>query len=229
MQNINEIYLKSGISDKGIKRYRCNYSLEECIEICKEIGQKILGEDRKFSIDGENYYSYKNTIQWVFGDKDSEFDLKKGLFFHGVTGTGKTMMIEIINTVIQVVTDGYGIRFISDGKPCTLNLKTTPLPLLTQNAIFNKDFELYQNAMKYRSIFLDEIGSVAEIKQLNIFGNIVQAFPSIIASREYFSGLMICTSNLTREQILKEYGDMTESRLTKMCTFIECTGTDRRK
>ena len=86
------------------------YNMDVAKEIFAKIGQK-RGIDYK--IDDENEFVIENIIRWIFCDTEIKCldpeskeeipaDLTKGIYIAGNTGTGKSLILEILSSYLSL-------------------------------------------------------------------------------------------------------------------------------
>lgn len=181
-------------------------------------------EKKKYIIDNANRGIIDQMIKYFWLDATCKIDVYKGIILHGNTGTGKTMLFEIFNELIKLDGDNC-IMFRSGNKMCKFNLTKINAREMTDNLVKDKT-ELFENCRTYRSVFIDEIGK--EALQVKHYGNIITPIEDIVDSRDKIQGLLFATTNLSLAELNDRYGARVYSRLNKLATFIDVTGTDRR-
>lgn len=143
------------------------------------------------------------------------FDLGKGLMLLGPVGTGKTLLMRIWQ------------RFM-------LYKDKKTFSILHINALANNYIEQGASSLeKYnqKDLLVDDIG-LFDKEDVKRWGNQTNVFEEIVMYRyEKFidNGIKThFTTNLTVEQIEKEYNPRIWSRLKEMCNMIPLVGLDRR-
>ena len=139
---------------------------------------------------------------------------KRGLVFHGNTGTGKTYHAQMINRILNVkFTDEKALKkLFKDSENAFDELLSTE----------------YLN--NYNNLIIDEIFSENDAVK---YGDKTNISERVIALRhELFKkdkGFTIYTTNKSKEQIKALDVDRSLSRLEEDCTFVMIDGEDLRK
>ena len=138
---------------------------------------------------------------------------KRGMYFYGGVGTGKTYLLYAIHRLIMAK---------------SLKARVVNLPdfLSLLKAFYSDKYEgenAIQDAIKSRAIFLiDDVGA-EKISEWSL-----DIFYQLINYRYEQNLSTFFGSNLTLEQLAKQYGDRIVSRITEMCEIIKHDGPDRR-
>ena len=172
---------------------------------------KALGFDFSLSIgkiDGKHF----SLPEWM-----SYYRLrlnKRGLLFHGNTGTGKTFSAQMIRKIIQ-------IKYTDEAK--LKNLWKT-----SRDAFSEKLETEYVNSKN--DVIIDEMFSEKEVvdygEKSNISEKIIQVRYNLFKKD---GSITIMTTNSDEDEMLKKGGDRAMSRLKEMCTFVVMDGEDLRK
>jgi len=160
-----------------------------------------------------NYFGrYYLGIRHNVRNHDIEYDKpKKGLFLFGNTGSGKTMAIQIFAKIFGIdffYADDLARIYAIDGE---------------------RYFWSYVNQYEDNDIIIDDLGSEREVKN---YGN-TTPFVDFLYKREriYKDNHVLThftTNAVSREVLIKKYGDRVVSRLLGMCEFIRINAPDAR-
>lgn len=147
-------------------------------------------------------------------------DVKKGLFFWGNPGTGKTMLSAIILTELAV-RKGVRGRFIKISRSFFGKIRET-FSETSEN--FGMGYQIEQELAEAELLVIDDFGVQRDSawEQETLY--------NLIDARYEAERLTIITSNNNPEKALKELSEgRILSRLREMCRIIELTGPDRRE
>lgn len=221
-----------------IKRITPNqYNIKTEIKLVQRLGEsRILN----FVIDDNNRFAYEQTIKWVLGDttmKALNPDTRKtdiiagnvnaGLFVGGDTGTGKTLLLEIMAVYAQV----YKICFYNG------IYKENEHHLCWTSSNFRADeicdeFSRKGDVTRFVQmpiLAIQDLGS--EPEETVYMGNRINVLRQILEQRgDHKDKLTLITSNrpISSKELLDKYGKRVISRLHEMCNFLIMKGTDRR-
>jgi len=141
---------------------------------------------------------------------------KKGLFFIGGVGTGKTVAFKIIQSVREFeFLESYEITEISKG------FKTSSEYIKILFIKFVRD--------KNKNVIIDDLGDELTI---NSYGIKSEFMTEVIRERHKTfidrGDLTLISSNLNEEAFKARYGERIYSRITQMCEVVVCNGKDLR-
>lgn len=134
---------------------------------------------------------YEPIIQWLNGNKG------KGLVLMGGVGLGKTIISRFVIPYIFNKCIGKSVAFYSMAQIRTL--------------------QDVKGVLENKIIVLDDLG-VEEV--VNEYGNKIDVFSLIIDEVEKENKLLIATTNLNRELLLKRYKDRAYDRLMSNCKVV---------
>lgn len=194
----------------------------------------MIGQQRcrKFKIDDENEFLYKNLILWANADTsamaiDSETgeeipaDPNKGIYIAGNTGTGKSVALEVI---------GYycDIKEMRVQQPYPYLFRWQCINAIDLHCEFAQGNDLGQK-INAPTLAIQDIGAEPEVSAY--MGNKVDIIRMIIERRGDKQGIFtMATSNIPLGKIFaKRYGDRAASRTHEMFNYYILTGKDRRK
>jgi len=209
------------------------YNMDVAKEIFAKIGQK-RGIDYK--IDNENEFVIENIIRWVFCDPEIKClnpeskeeipaDLTKGIYIAGNTGTGKSLILEILSSYLSL-RDSRAVFLGKIDRYLTYPYFTT-----------TKVCDFYQNEgdlsqfIEAKTICFQDLGANTEQPETLFMGTRTKVMQTIIQERGDKRGLITFFSSnngIIDPDTLKLYGDRGVSRLRKMCNYYELVGKDRR-
>jgi len=208
------------------------YDMNIAMSVFKRIGESIIG--RNFEIDEENEWVVRNVIRWAHGDSDMRSvdpesrsivagDTTKGIYLSGGTGTGKSLLLEILSKYLTI--DNVHAVFFGE------NIKTLVFPRYTTNKVCayyseNGDLNPFLNApvMCFQDLGIEQ-------QETMFMGTRTKVMQTIIQERGDTRGLITLFSSnngIMDSETLSLYGDRGVSRLRKMCNYYELVGKDRR-
>lgn len=215
-----------------LERIRQNVIVQSYLAAVQAIGE--LSCPKTFVIDKDNSQAIWHLLQWVEGSpnarrlnawngEEEAADLNKGIFLGGPTGTGKSLLMNIICELCRT----SGITYRLDGKEYPLCWRTyRASEICTQ---FCKD-GLIEPFTQPRILCIQDLGS--EPQEVLYMGNRIPLLRQIIEERGDKHGYIThFTSNyrMSSKYLEQYYGTRVASRLHAMCNYIELQGKDRRK
>lgn len=222
LQRTNEVLR---YRDELVRQYS-PFPDDQCAVVLETIGKHYMSG---FAIDNDNRFTYDNIRRWADGKpfrcldpmtgKDKDGDPKKGIYLCGPTGSGKTVLIDIMRYYGQVL--NYKIRH---------DMKEYPLTWTPKRADTICDEFLTGGTLapyiERKILCIDDAGT--EPSETIYMGNRVQVVKSIIEGRADSPGkITIITSNYKIRE--DHYGDRVSSRLCEMCNYFELIHNDWRK
>ena len=156
----------------------------------------------------------------------AKLDLRRGYYFHGPVGTGKTdMAVSVLKNIIlntEPVFE-YGVYKL----PENLAIFTSvPVMLLDIRSAFKSEnadeSALIKKYVKPEVLVMDDLGTEKASEW------VMQTLYVIINSRYEEEKQTLITSNNSLEEIRKNLNDKMASRITAMTEIIELKGIDRR-
>lgn len=209
------------------------YSMKMALEAFKKIGEH-KAEKGEFDIDDDNSFVIQNLIRWAHGDSEMlsidpwtketiRGDLTKGIYIAGSTGTGKSLLLQILSTYLTI----DNVRALFFGS--TQRLLTYP------TISTNKVCDLYKDSgdlypfIETKVICFQDLG--VEQQETLYMGTRAKVMHTIIQERGDSRGLITLFSSnngIVDPDTLNLYGDRGVSRLGKMCNYFELYGEDRR-
>jgi len=193
--------------------------VEDCKKLVWGVLQQIMkSEDREFESNRHNKVIIQNLILYFLGDKRCKWDLKKGLFFFGDVGLGKSLMMKIFKVLADTLDiDHHKFRFVV----------TTDI---YDRIVKHKNPAILQEYYS-GNICFDDLGD--EPVYYQHYANTVQLMASILSKREraFKDGKLIThiTSNLTPDDIEKRYGTRIKDRFDGMFNEVFFDGKSNRK
>lgn len=151
-------------------------------------------------------------------------DRRKGIMLIGTPGTGKTTVMTIMREFLNCYKHGFMIRHAGDIVNDYNKKGADGICLYT-----------YNNNGVYRSnkpidLMIDDLGrepqGVNYGARMNVMQHIIETRYAL--SREYRAMRTHITTNLTREEIIRQYGNHVMDRLNEMVNIIDIEGESHR-
>lgn len=201
----------------------CDYS--KLSKLLIEVGKKF---EPKFAIDDKAFYN--NLIYYFCDNPKCEWDLSKGLLFHGKKGLGKSLSLKIIKKLYFYRThhgflqpkksfDFYGMESVGRGKD--------------ELEIFYKKCE--------KSLFVDEVmrETADDSKVVNNWGTKEKPFSTAMHQMyrnfcdkgtlyHFTTNYWELSSYPDGAMFAKTYGSEIHDRLKEMCNIIHFKGESKR-
>ena len=242
---MNTEEILSRLQDGGrlvtIERIPIAMNLDELMRVTISLGRQFTP---LFEVDGENIRAYTNALKWLIADPTMQADhpngnhvlpgdLSKGLLICGGTGTGKSLLIEILNALATVLTPRiktyYKPTFQQGGRSAGYQ----EVPLLWRSYRADELTDSYQSKGeldKFKSITslaIQDVGT--EPQEVLYMGTRCNVVRQVLESRADNKGLMtLATTNLTLDELGERYEARVKSRLFSMFNFLFLGGRDRR-
>lgn len=222
----------NGGLERMLKREVCRtYDIEEEMRVVCAIGNSLIAG---FHIDDSNRFAYENMVRWCNNDpemmaidpltgKKVKGNTFKGIYVAGKTGTGKSVLLEVISSYSR-----FKQFRISAGRAGVINLCWNNVRTDSICDEFAKDGEM-TIWNKYPIVGFQDFGS--EPNESLYMGNRMNVMGRIIESRGDRTDLItLFSSNLPmgHDMVKERYGPRVASRLFAMCNYIEMRGADRR-
>lgn len=215
----------------NIRRIQYKYDLQGIMNIISKIGTY---RTPNFVIDDDNRFAYVNAVKWLMGDPTMQAidpttntvvkgRLNAGLYVAGNTGTGKSWLLDILNSVALM----YHLQYYDGEVNCGLQWNAYRCDDICDDYSVKGDLRSYKSM---RTICLHDFGS--EPEESLYMGNRQNVIRHILESRGDRSNLFThITSNIpmNHDRVHKRYGDRVCSRLNDMCNYLTIKGADRRK
>ena len=187
-------------------------------QIFEAVGKNV---DQNFKIDDSNIKVVSAMVAWINRDEEElnkhfEGSIDKGWCLIGTVGTGKTVLMKVLNANLI-----YSKSFL----------------VYKMQSIWEPAFGYAQKGHEalYRYFtghwFFDELGLV-EKETVTYFGNKLNVSATIIQDRHksFIEKQLLShfTTNMSLAQVGETYGDMVLSRLKQMCNVVAVLSHDRR-
>ena len=218
-----------GRSGIGLERVRNPYHPDDLRAFLKAIGNNLL--PGKFIMDSDNSYVYENIRRWVDADPNFEAldpttmtygkgDIKKGIYIAGPTGTGKTLLLDVM---LRYASSLY-LKIIIDGRENSFDWRSMRSDEICMYVVKTGDIDAL---IRFPVLCINDVGS--EPKESLYMGNRVEVMRMILERRgdNHDKCLTLITSNYRMDGL--PYGSRVESRLMEMCNYFELKGKDRRR
>ena len=207
------------------------------LDIFQEIGTEYIGS--QYVIDNTNKNIIVNCLNWLFGrpflcinpitGEQQPGNLNAGLFISGSTGTGKSVLLELLAALGRAYNLGYQF---GGNKPINLTWTGKRADEICNEFLINGAAAL--NGVRTNNVVcINDVGC-EPVEQLYM-GNRVNIIGQILETRGDKTGLFtLISSNLPIENksfptdMRRRYGDRVASRLQAMCNYFILKGIDRR-
>ena len=210
-------------------------TMVELLDMLRYLGQHAT---TNFTLDGDNIYTYTNALRWiaaldgmrplnVSGDEVNG-DITRGLLITGGTGTGKSLLIRLLRTLSTAI---HTQHLVYD--PVAQREVWTDFLWADRHAIeYVSEYNTngYISNMNAAVVCIQDLG--AEPKEGSFYGKKQNVIEQLISYRydkqDGTRRTTIITTNLSLEDIRKEYGERISSRLIEECNILQLLGSDRR-
>lgn len=219
IKRINEIIKKAKKMNKNIIRLEYQYNNIVAKQVWYSIAKEIINEEAVLMPQIKELWI--NLIQYVLGDEQCSIDLDKTLCLMGMTGSGKTLTMQVMNEFSKV----DEIKFIRREKMIPFNYK-----IINARDIFDHYCQSGLNGISiysvYSNICIDDLG--AEPKEGLYFGTKLNVLADVIEKRHDKGLTTHYTTNLDEEEIRARYNDRVYSRMKEQSSFIILNDNDFR-
>jgi len=187
---------------------------------------------KEYHFDDNNRAIYENLLLYFLGQKQSSYNLNKGIFLYGDYGTGKSTIFRIFHTFIKTYFPWNKNMFrISSVEDLLNDASNDEINFLNSVSIFNVK-ENY-NGIKTRKpihILVNEFGHAYKIKN---YGTDVNEMIDMFLMKRYdifqeHRKLTHVTSNYSPLQLENIYSTRIVDRFKEMFNIIHIKGSSRR-
>lgn len=211
-----------------VERIPIAYDMQNLLDVIEAVGK---ARDPRFTLDGENMFTYENVVKWVMADptikaldphtgKPVAGDLTKGIYIGGNTGSGKSWCLELASYLAHIV----NARYKAGASASNLEWRNHRAAEVCKQFTRTGDVD---NLYAVPVLGLQDVGS--EPQDCTFMGNRVDVIRQLLEYRgDIHSQFTLMTSNLLYEEMTARYGDRVSSRLYGMCNYYEIVGKDRR-
>lgn len=173
----------------------------------------------------------KLLLMWMHGDPKfdaavlpggAKGDLRKGVALMGPTGTGKSLLMEVLN----VYRNKDNMVYFQKGRRKFLEFKIRKASQIVNEYGLNGQRAIGEYSTM-NCLAVDDLGW--EQCEVVDYGNRINLL-QVVMDERHRRGLMThVTSNATFRVLAERYGDYIESRLHEMCNVFVLKGKDKRK
>ena len=181
-----------------------------------------------YVVDGENRETIVKCLVYLLGGNEQfpDLDPQKGLMLVGNIGCGKSMLMEILKSMMSYKTllgiKGKGFRIV---KAADIS---DEYMLGSKGEQYGELF--YNGKIKSFALCIDDLGF--ESIKIMIYGNEIIPLAHVLNKRcavfEWHGDVTHITTNLSPGEIEAIYGDRIRDRLRKMCNVVPMGGESRR-
>jgi DNA replication protein DnaC len=173
-----------------------------------------------FSVDDKELKDlYKNALLYFRGDNRSEWDLEKGIFIFGGTGSGKSIFFEIFKEYTRHL--GHNSFIKSKQIKIVADVAKNGINVL----------DSYVKDPKPIVLYIDDFGSGNSV--INHFGTSYDVMDELMQARydEFVRSGVIThiTTNIKPSEFKEKYSDRITSRLSAMFNVIQFPTKDYRR
>lgn len=155
---------------------------------------------------------YAEVIDWMTSTDG------RGLLLYGDCGRGKSI---ILTGIVPVLLAMMG----SGSQPIHADDFQRPYDFATSTAGFDPKMTNLEYLTRSPYPIIDELGVEPLV---NDYGEKWEGFNRIINAAERYLRPLFLSTNLTKEQLLRRYGERTFDRLTRLCRVVEFRGESLR-
>lgn len=155
---------------------------------------------------------YAEVIDWMTSTAG------RGLLLYGECGRGKSIILTGVVPVLLAM-KGYGSH------PIHADEFQRPYDFAASTAGYDSKMSNLDYLARTAFPIIDELGVEPLV---NDYGEKYEGFNRIINAAERYLRPLFLSTNLTKEQLLRRYGERTFDRLTRLCRVVEFRGESLR-
>lgn len=213
IDTINKIRLENGIARAELKFNKIQIDLapEEFYTLFLEMAQKELlkkGIDKAYKVDESNKATINDLYYYTTRSPKFSGNLDKGILLAGSIGAGKTLIMNVLCSIIEERTNKIFHRTHAKRIPDLLKI--------TEPGHFDR-----------RPMFIDDLGR--EPLMVNNYGTKELPIIDLMSIRYDFGALTFATTNFDQDKLTEFYGEATIDRFREMFNTIIITGKSRRE
>lgn len=211
MENIATIIEKLSTEKRLIVRNPHDLSWgdrEHCEALFCEIFRRVDHTIRKFAVLPE----YSDVIDWMTSTKG------RGLLLYGDCGRGKSIILTGVVPVLFAMKERQTMSIHADDF-------NKPYPSASATAGYDPKMSNLNFLTRTPFPIIDELGVEPLI---NDYGEKFEGFNRVINAAERYLRPLFISTNLTKEQLLRRYGERTFDRLMHLCRIVEFRGESLR-
>ena len=178
----------------------------------------------RFDMDKVDIDIMSSTFAWVWKCNEMntlEWDYKKGLFFYGSLGRGKSLILYGLREYLRRVRSRYSRYHETDYR---LGMYWQSASQLANKYAYDGLYEIQEYIEPGCCLFIDELGR--EPNPASNYGTKMNVLQFILQLR--YDNRRSCvthvTTNLKLDEIASHYGDYVADRCLEMFNFAEFTG-----
>lgn len=184
--------------------------LTRCLQV------EVSNRGRELRVDESTIRNIESVSRWLTSDRK-----KSSLILYGQVGTGKTIMVEAIRTLIRTL---YPCGDMSAGR----YLKV--ITAIELSKLFENEKERKESYVSYKTapwLAIDDLG--AEPLTIKSYGNELTPMIDLIYHRYERQLMTIVTTNDNNEVLATKYGPRIADRFAEMFNRIPYVGDSYRK
>jgi energy-coupling factor transporter ATP-binding protein EcfA2 len=166
-----------------------------------------------------NKYYFNQLFFYATKDSRCDWNVEKGMLFHGKPGTGKSTLIKILAEFQRHL--GHGFKVVNCAS-ISAEFASYGINALNEST-WNEGFRGINPVERA----FDELGR--EVLPAKYFGNEMNIMQHILQIRYDLKVKTHLTTNITEDDIEKRYGKHIFDRMIEMFNFIEIEGDSFRK